>query len=118
MTESITLDASSTGVFEVLEGPPDDALDNVEATKFVEAQLRCDLLRAHIHSVQRDEELRDLIVKRSVLRIDCILVVTMLAIGWVALFATSSHPLLLRGLIIVLGVTTMATARTSHFLLQ
>jgi hypothetical protein len=117
-TESITVDASSTGVSEVLDGPPDDALDDVEASKFVEAQLRCDLLRAQIRSVQRDGELRALIVSHSVLRIDCIVVLTVLAIGWLALFATSSDPLILRSLIFVLGITTMAAARSSHFRLQ
>jgi cytochrome c oxidase assembly factor CtaG len=53
-----------------------------------------------------------------VLRIYCIVVLTVLAIGWLALFATSSDPLILRSLIFVLGITTMAAARSSHFRLQ
>jgi len=114
----ITLDASSIGVSNVLNGQPHDALDEIEASKFLESQLRCDLLRAQIRSVDSDNELRALVVRRSVRRIDCIVVLAVLAVGWLLTSSTGSDPLLLRGLILVLGVTTMATARSGSYRLQ
>lgn len=113
--ESITLNASAAGVRDVVDGPSRDAIDHLE---YLEAQLRCNLLCARIRSVRRETKLRAFVVRRGVLRLDCIIVLTVLALGWAVVSTAPLDPVLLRGLILVLGVATAATARSSHFRLQ
>jgi hypothetical protein len=105
-------------VSEVLEGPQLDALDELEVSKFLETQLRRDLLRAQIRSVDRANELRAFVVRRNVVRVDCVVVLTVLALGWVAVTAAASNPRLWPELILVLGMTMIGAARSGYSRLQ
>ncbi len=83
----------------------------MECRAYEEAQLRCELLRAQIRSVDRESSLRASIVRRTVLRADCILVATLLAFGWNFVGSAQPQPAVLSAVVAIITVIMLSTAR-------
>ena len=112
------LNASSKSVSAVHKGPHSDALDQLEATKVLEARLRCDLLRAQIRSIEREQELSRFVTRRGVQRLDCVVVLTLVALAWEAFGTADPQQNLVSALTMILALLAMSgtklATRRSH----
>ena len=104
------VNASAIGVAQVLSGPACDHIDAQEATSFLEAQLRCELLRAQIHAVKTSDDVTTRESRHRGLRINVVLACTIVIVLAAALSPNGAHPGLLTAMIAILAILSENTA--------
>lgn len=117
--EHIRLDASSIGASKVQRGPTRDVLDDIETATFLEAALKCELLRAEIDKTTREGELKSFAIQRSFTWVSCALLFVGVVLGWQMLDPEHGRlqPQHIVALTFVLGLT-LNTARNAVERLQ
>lgn len=108
--EQLAIDAIARGVAQVEHGPEADDLDYAEAAAFLEAKLRCDLLRAEIETLARREQLEARALRRGMARTDLVLALTVILMVVGEFMREAQQPEVLATLVAILAITCSCAA--------